>query len=148
MARRRRRPPQRQRRPSVGGFDPAAPFASVDDLEAAWRPLDDGERRRAGKLLGWAESRMRALLPPGWESDPGITSNLEMVAVESVRRQMSGPAIPATQMSQGAGGYTASVQLANPSGDWYLPGAEKDLLGIGGCVVVSVGRVGGCSTFA
>ena len=28
----------------MGGFDPAAPFASVDDLEAAWRPLDDGER--------------------------------------------------------------------------------------------------------
>lgn len=132
----------------MGGFDAGAPFATVDDLEAAWRPLEWSERARAEKLLGWAEGRIRALLPPGWESDPGIASNLEMVTVESVRRQMSAPALPATQMSQGAGGYTASVQLANPSGDWYLTSAEKDLLGIGACVVVSVGMVGGCSTFA
>ncbi len=132
----------------MGGFDPSAPFATVYGLEAAWRPLEDGERERAKKLLGWAEARIRSLLPQGWESDGGITSNLEMVTVESVRRQMSAPAIPATQMSQGAGAYTASVQLANPSGDWYLTSAEKDLLGIGGCVVMSVGMVGGCSTFA
>lgn len=132
----------------MADFDPNGPFATVEDLEAAWRPLEGDERKRAEKLLGWAEGRLRALLPPGWESDRGITSNLEMVTVESVRRQMSGPAIPATQMSQGAGSYNVSVQLANPSGDWYLTGAEKELLGIGGCVVVSVGMVGGCSTSA
>lgn len=129
----------------MSSFDPKAPFASAEDLEAAWRPLSDEERARAAKLIEYAERRIRALLPPGWEGDAGTTANLEMVTVESVRRQMAAPALPATQMSQGAGSYTASVQLANPSGDWYLTGAEKDLLGIGGCAVFSVGMVGGCS---
>ena len=41
-----------------------------------------------------------------------------------------------TNVSQGAGGYTASVGVYNPSGDFYLTKQEKRLLGIGG------GRVG------
>ena len=121
------------------GFDPAAPFATVDDLEAAWRPLKDDERKRADKLLDYAEKRIRAMLPDGWQDDESITSNLEMVTVESVRRQMASAAcgIPATQISQGAGGFTASATLQNPSGDWYLKSDEKDALGIGSCVVMT-----------
>lgn len=124
-------------------FDHNAPFATVEDLEAAWRPLGDAERARAAKLLGYAEGRIRAQLPDGWWESPGITSNLEMVTVESVRRQMAAGSVPVTQMSQGAGSYTASVQLANPAGDWYLKADEKELLGIGVCSISFAAMEGG-----
>lgn len=125
------------------GFDPAVPFASVDDLEAAWRPLSEAERARAEKLLDYAERRIRAMLPQGWEERPGTVANLEPVTVESVRRQMAAGGVPVTQMSQGAGGYTASVQYANPAGDWYLKADEKELLGIGGCSISFAAMEGG-----
>lgn len=121
-------------------FDPDKPFATACDLQAAWRPLKPDEFARAEKLLSYAERRIRAMLPAGWQDDPSITSNLEMVTVESVRRQMASSAcgLPVTQVSQAGGGYTASATLQNPAGDWYLKADEKEALGIGGCQVFSV----------
>lgn len=127
----------------LAGFDPQAPFATVDDLEAAWRPLAEAERARAAKLLEYAERRIRAMLPEGWDERPGIAANLEPVTVESVRRQMAAGSVPVTQMSQGAGSYTASLQLANPAGDWYLKADEKELLGIGCCSISFASMEGG-----
>ena len=124
-------------------FDRNAPFATVEDLEAAWRPLDGAERGRAAKLIGYAEGRIRAQLPDGWWESLSITSNLEMVTVESVRRQMAAGSVSVTQMSQGAGSYPASVQLANPAGDWYLKADEKELLGIGVCSISFAAMEGG-----
>lgn len=125
----------------MAAFDRSAAFATVDDLEAAWRALDDAERSRAAKLLDYAERRIRAMLPPSWWEDESITSNLEPVTVESVRRQMASQTggLPVSQVSQTGGAYTASATFANPAGDWYLKADEKDVLGIGGCVVVAVG---------
>lgn len=78
-----------------------------------------------------------ALLP---ESDPGHgvqAANLVRVTCAVVHRSlMAGDLAGASSYSQGAVGYTASVTLANPSGDYYLTKAERAALGISG------GRVG------
>jgi hypothetical protein len=49
----------------------------------------------------------------------------------------------ATQISEGSGDFTASVQLGNPYGDMFLTQAEKDALGIGrmrACVLSPYGQ--------
>lgn len=120
----------------MGCADASAPFAEVGDIEAAWRPLAEDERSRAAKLLGYAEARIRALLPAGWERDPGILGNLEAVCVCSVVRQLSaaspiGGDAALSQFSQTAGSYSVQGTLANPNADWYLTAQEKELLGIG-----------------
>ena len=46
-----------------------------------------------------------------------------------------------SNVSQGAGGYTASVAVYNPGGDLYLTRNERRALGIGGARIGSVSPV-------
>jgi hypothetical protein len=129
----------------MSDFDPTAPFATVDDLEAAWRVLSDAERARAKKLIEYATARIRAMLPTGWESMTDVVANLEAVTVAAVQRQMAPGvgSLPVSQISQAAGGYTASATFEGAAGAFYLRQDEKDALRIGGCVVASVGMEAG-----
>lgn len=110
-------------------------FATVEDYEARYGEAED-------------ESRVSALLQDATNviaSQPGFVMRedetwqgvLETVTCAMVHRSMmSGAYAGLSNVSQGAGGYTASVAVYNPGGDLYLTRNERRALGLGG------GRIG------
>ena len=117
------------------------PFATVADYEARYGEVED-------------EARVTALLQDATNiiaSQPGFCDKnrdetwwgvLETVACAMVHRSlMSGAYAGLSNVSQGAGGYTASVAVYNPGGDLYLTRNEKKALGIGGARIGSVAPV-------
>lgn len=112
----------------------AAPFATVDDLEARWRPLSEAEAERAVALLADASAILRAEMRGRIDAGDGAqASALRAACCGMVRRAMSAgiDAAGVKSASEGAGGYTASVTYANPHGDMYITATERRMLGIG-----------------
>lgn len=108
---------------------PIVPFATVADLEARWKPLTPGEQATALVLLEDASQLIIDTCPRASEASE---NTLKRVACAVVKRGMSSPAIlGAESVQQGAGGYQATVNFANPSGDLYLSKSEKQALGCG-----------------
>ena len=114
------------------------PFATVADYEARYGEVED-------------EARVTALLQDATNiiaSQPGFCDKnrdetwwgvLETVACAMVHRSMmAGSYAGLSSVSQGAGGYTASVGVYNPGGDMFLTRNEKKALGIGGARIGSV----------
>lgn len=117
------------------------PFATVADYEARYGEVED-------------EARVSALLQDATNiiaSQPGFSTRdcdetwwgvLETVTCAMVHRSMmAGSYAGLSNVSQGAGGYTASVSVYNPGGDLYLTRNEKRALGIGGARIGSVAPV-------
>ena len=112
------------------------PFATVADYEARYGKVEDGERI---DVLLWDATNIIAS-QPGFsmrEGDETWMGVLETVTCAMVHRSlMSGSYAGLSNVSQGAGGYTASVSVYNPGGDLYLTRNERRALGLGG------GRIG------
>lgn len=106
-------------------------FATVDDLEARWRPLSSAEQERAEVLLDDAAVYLSALVTVDG-SDQAQADVLKVVSCSMVQRVMSSDVdtFGVSQASMTAGSYTQSMTFANPSGDFYLTAMEKRLLGI------------------
>lgn len=106
-------------------------FATVEDYEARYGPVDD--EQRLGTLLADASAFVAA--QPGFSADPDDdvqSANLVRVTCSVVHRTlMSGDASGVSSYSQGAAGISASVTFYNPAGDFYLTSAEKKSIGIG-----------------
>lgn len=114
------------------------PFATVEDYETRYGEVDDEKRITA--LLQDATNIIAS--QPGFSSDGrddtwwGV---LETVTCAMVHRSMmSGSYAGLSNVSQGAGGYTASVSVYNPGGDMFLTRNEKRTLGIGGARIGTV----------
>lgn len=110
-------------------------FATVSDLEARWRSLDDSERVRAETLLMDASAYLSALLVNSGvtiEDSEIQSANLRSVCCAMVHRIMGvdDNLFGVTQFSQTAGSFTSAGTSANPNGDMYLTASEKRLLGI------------------
>lgn len=114
-------------------------YATVEDLEARWRPLTPDEQARAGVLLGDAAVRLDAECS---HSDPPTVAELEarkIVSCEMVKRAMaSAGGVGVTSIQQGAGPYQETTQFANPTGDLYLAKGDRALLGCGKPVAFTV----------
>ena len=117
------------------------PFATVADYEARYGKVED-------------EARVSALLQDATNiiaSQPGFCDKnrddtwwgvLETVTCAMVHRSMmAGSYAGLSSVSQGAGGYTASVGVYNPGGDMFLTRNERRALGIGGARIGSVAPV-------
>lgn len=106
-------------------------YATVDDLEARWRPLSTTEQDRAEVLLDDAAVYLSALVTVD-DSDQAQADVLKVVSCSMVQRVMSSDVdtFGVSQASMTAGSYTQSMTFANPSGDFYLTAMEKRLLGI------------------
>lgn len=106
-------------------------YATVDDLEARWRPLSTTEQDRAEVLLDDAAVYLSALVTVD-DSDQAQADVLKVVSCSMVQRVMSSDVdtFGVSQTSMTAGSYTQSMTFANPSGDFYLTAMEKRLLGI------------------
>lgn len=110
-------------------------YATVSDYETRYGDVEDTEMVTV--FLEDATAMIDA--SPGFhrldESDPGFetqTQLLQRITCAITYRALSpGQFAGYESVSQGVGGFTASVNLANPSGDLYLTSNEKRLLGIG-----------------
>ena len=111
------------------------PFATAEDYEARYGEVDDAARVSA--LLQDATNVIASQSGFAMREDETWLGVLETVTCAMVRRSlMSGAYAGLSNVSQGAGGYTASVSVYNPGGDLYLTRNERRALGIGG------GRIG------
>lgn len=112
-------------------------FATVEDLQAGWKTLTEAEQGVASTLLLRATAQLYGLL-----ANDGITVdpedelqvlNLQTVTCNMVRRSMSSGAVDGiSQMSQSIGLTSATVQVYNPDGAFFLSKMDKDILGISG----------------
>lgn len=110
-------------------------YATTAELEGRWRPLSASELSRASLLLDDASLRIaemcRQAANPVTDTDDRLPL-LGIVVCDVVKRVMQTPSDlpPVTTHQQMAGAYSEMLTYANPSGDFYLTAAEKQLLGI------------------
>ena len=122
------------------------PFADVKDYERRYGEVEDEQRLSA--LLADASAFISAQRGLVVDPDDADQKDLLTAVTCSVahRSMVAGSYAGLSSVSQGAGGYTASVGVYNPSGDFYLTKGEKSALRIGQTPVSCVRPAvhGGC----
>ena len=119
-------------------------FATVADLEAAWKPLTADEKARAEVLLLQASNYLRQIamnnskdLDDNIIADPSgvYGANVKMVVTSAVQRSIASPVdmMPdASSFSQSASPYSESMSFTgNVSSTLYFKDKELKLLGLG-----------------
>jgi hypothetical protein len=104
-------------------------YATVDELQARWRPLDAQEAAKAAVLLEDASAMLVAeCAKAGRACDERL---LKIVCADMVIRAMQASALNGIQsMQQGAGSYQMSITPFNPGESLYLSKSNRRLLGI------------------
>lgn len=119
----------------------ATNYATIDDLEAYWRPLEESEESRATQMITIASSRLRLYASnAGIDIDAKIAEStdyaeaVKWVVMEATKRALSTPidTPPVDSYSQAAGPYSENYKFTNPSGDLWFKKAELRTLGISG----------------
>ena len=114
------------------------PFATVEDYEARYGGVED--EKRLETLLSDASlflaSQRGLVIDPDDSTQAALLTAVTCAMVH--RSMMAGSYAGLSNVSQGAGGYTASVAVYNPGGDLYLTRNERRALGIGGARIGSV----------
>ncbi len=117
------------------------PFASVADYRARYPDDETPDEVLAEALLEATDLISAAMDEGGVDySDPSesFTFRLRRICRTVTHRAIGGgdggADVPfgATQLTETAAQFNASVQFANPYGDMFLTQAERDALGIGG----------------
>ena len=125
-------------------------FATIEDLVAGWRELDQDEEGPAEELLlrasGFIAAEMAARGVAVDPADDLQALNLKTVCCNVARRSMSpagGDGV--ASMSQTIGSTSASVTWSNPTGAFFLTRAERTMLGLaaGGLYHCVRARAGG-----
>ena len=104
-------------------------FATIEDLEARWKPITDArERYKADVTLCDATTMIKGFLGQR-TADPEA---LVMVTCNVAKRALvaADTNLGVTQQSETAGPYSQSFTWANPGGDLYLTAREERLLGL------------------
>lgn len=114
-------------------------LATVMDIECLWRPLTDAERSRAQMLLDVVSDSLRyEAYKVGKDLDRMISEDgtllnvAKSVTVDVVARTLmtSTNQEPMTQMTQSAGGYSASGTFLVPGGGLFIKKSELARLGL------------------
>lgn len=123
-------------------------FATVDELEAGWRPLSQAERDRATVLLDdaawWLKVWFKEFgdLEAPAAADEELAKGLRILSRNMVRRSMTTPVDGAAQVQQTMGPFTSQVAFRNPDGNLFVYEAERDailtLLGVNTSGAVSM----------
>lgn len=116
-------------------------YATISDIEARWRPLDEAEEARASALLDDAAVIIDDLAGIDESTvDEQTAAKAKIVSCDMVIRamSMSQDAYGVSQASMTAGPYTQSWTYSSPSGDLYLTKMEKRLLGIASGYIGSI----------
>lgn len=114
-------------------------YATIDDMTTLWRAMTPEETARATELLSIVSASLRfEASKVGKNLDTMITANADLaqvtrsVAVDVVARTLmtSTDHEPMTQMSESAGGYSASGTFLVPGGGLFIKRSELDRLGL------------------
>ena len=115
------------------------PFATLDDITKLWRPLTAEEQTRAEALLDVVSNSLRnEAYKVGKDLDSVLQDNEVMqsiaksVTVDVVARTLmtSTNHEPMTQMTQSAGGYSATGTFLVPGGGLFIKKSELARLGL------------------
>lgn len=118
-----------------------AAFATEEDLQSFWKPLNTEEQARATVLLDYASNNLRLI---GRNNDTNVDTKIsedatgvyesavKLVVLSSVQRALATPldAPPADSWSQSASPYSESMNLINPSTNLYFKTAELQSIGL------------------
>lgn len=114
-------------------------FATLEDIEKLWRSMSDAEKQRAEALLPIVSASLRMEadkvgknLDRMVEEKPDLSTVAKSVTVDIVARTLmtSTDQEPMTQMSQSAGGYSASGTFLIPGGGLFIKRSELARLGL------------------
>lgn len=118
-------------------------FATVDDVIELYRPLTESEQTRTAALLPVVSDRLRleaekvGMNLDAKAAESAVYTNvLRSVTVDIVARilmtptESAGGLGPMTQLSESAGGYSASGTFLNPGGGLFIKNSELAALGI------------------
>lgn len=114
-------------------------YASAADLAALWRPLTDQETKRAEALLPIVCASLRTEarkvgkdLDDMVQTDPDLAEVARSVTVDVVARALmtSTDQEPMTQVTESAGGYSASGTFLIPGGGLFIKTSELARLGL------------------
>lgn len=118
-------------------------FATVDDYSARYG--EPGDEKRLQVLLADASAYMLSAFEEVYGPyEEGVCTafdrNAGAVCCLLVNRVLNAPAAMAgaTQYSQGAGGYTASVTFGSALGEMYLGKSVREMLGLNAQVMRSL----------
>lgn len=106
-------------------------YATVDDMTTLWRPMTEAEQARAGPLLEVISASLDVEarkvgkdLPALVASDSALALVAKSVAVDVTARALM------TQLTQAAGGYSASGSFLVPGGGLFIKKSELARLGL------------------
>ena len=114
-------------------------YATVDDLALLWRPMTPQEEARAEQLLPIICASLRTEADRvGKDLDAMVSADADLAAVaKSVTVDVAARTLmtstdqePMTQVSQGAGGYSASGTFLVPGGGLFIKKSELARLGL------------------
>lgn len=114
-------------------------YATLDDITALWRPMTPQESARAAALLPIVTASLRSEaarcgrdLDARLAADPDLAAVAKSVTVDIVARTLmtSTDSEPMTQISQSAGGYSASGTFLVPGGGLFIKKSELARLGL------------------
>ena len=114
-------------------------FATVDEMTLLWREMTAQEQARAAELLKIVSDCLRVEaqkvgrnLDEMIKNNPSLAAVARSVAVDVTARVLmtSTDQEPMTQMSQSAGGYSASGTFLVPGGGLFIKRSELARLGL------------------
>lgn len=114
-------------------------YATLTDIAQLWRAMTAEEEARAKELLGVVSASLRCEAEKaGRDLDAMVAGSEDLAAVaksvtvDIVARTLmtSTSQEPMTQMTQSAGGYSASGTFLVPGGGLFIKRAELDRLGL------------------
>lgn len=119
-------------------------YATVQDLEARYGALTDGQQERASMLLDDAAVLIDSAATIDTEARESAAKVVSCAMVNRALQAAESDAYGVSQATMTAGSYSQSMSFANPSGDLYFTSTEKALLGISGGYIGSIQpRIGG-----
>lgn len=114
-------------------------YATVEEMAALWRPMTEEEKERAAALLPVVSASLRLEakkvgkdLDLMVSEDPDLREVAKSVTVDVIARTLmtSTDQEPMTQMSESAGGYSASGTFLVPGGGLFIKKSELKRLGL------------------
>ena len=114
-------------------------FATIEDINALWRPLTTAETTRADALLPVVSDSLRMeahkvgkSLDNMIEENPYLATVAKSVTVDVVARTLmtSTDSEPMTQMTESALGYSFSGSYLVPGGGLFIKKSELSRLGL------------------
>lgn len=114
-------------------------YATLEDLTVLWRPMTAAEQARASPLLEVVSAsldvearKVGADLAAMVSTDPALALVAKSVTVDVVARTLmtSTDQEPMTQVTQAAGGYSASGSFLVPGGGLFIKRSELARLGL------------------